>query len=96
MHLSGRDFECSANCDYANSYMVGERFILALPDGTEKVQAQAHVVPRDEVKAEKYFTNALIAALNIIALGEKDRLLGKGLSVEATRKQLAQARQRRK
>jgi len=39
---------------------------------------------------------ALIAALKIMALGEKDRLQGKGVSVEESRAQLAAARQRRK
>lgn len=39
---------------------------------------------------------ALIAALKIIALGEKDRLQGKGLSVDASRAQLLAARQSRK
>jgi PHD/YefM family antitoxin component YafN of YafNO toxin-antitoxin module len=38
----------------------------------------------------------LIAALKIIALGEKDRLQGKGLSVAESRAQLRAARQRRK
>jgi PHD/YefM family antitoxin component YafN of YafNO toxin-antitoxin module len=38
----------------------------------------------------------LIAALKIIALGEKDRLQGKGLNAEASRAQLLAARQRRK
>ena len=35
---------------------------------------------------------ALIAALKIIALGEKDRLQGKGISVAESRAQLAAAR----
>ena len=39
---------------------------------------------------------ALIAALKIIALGEKDRLQGKGISVAESRAQLAAARQGRK
>ena len=39
---------------------------------------------------------SLIAALKIIALGEKDRRQGNGLSAEASRAQLAAARQRRK
>ncbi len=38
----------------------------------------------------------LIAALKIIALGEKDRLLGKGLNADESRAQLRAARQRRK
>ncbi|WP_211460823.1 type II toxin-antitoxin system Phd/YefM family antitoxin [Collimonas silvisoli] len=38
----------------------------------------------------------LIAALKIIALGEKDRLQGKGLTVNESRAQLRAARQRRK
>jgi hypothetical protein len=38
----------------------------------------------------------LIAALRIIALGEKDRLQGKGFTVAESRAQLAEARQRRK
>lgn len=38
----------------------------------------------------------LIAALKIIALGEKDRLQNKGLSVDESRTQLRVARQRRK
>jgi Antitoxin Phd_YefM, type II toxin-antitoxin system len=38
----------------------------------------------------------LIAALKIIALGEKDRLQGKGLTVDESRAQLRAARQRRK
>lgn len=38
----------------------------------------------------------LIAALKIIALGEKDRLQGKGLTVDESRSQLRAARQRRK
>lgn len=38
---------------------------------------------------------SLIAALKVIALGEKDRLQGKGFSVEESRAQLAAARQRR-
>ena len=39
---------------------------------------------------------ALIAALKIIALGEKDRLQGKGMSVAESRAQLLAARQGRK
>ncbi|OYV33748.1 MAG: prevent-host-death protein [Thiomonas sp. 20-64-5] len=39
---------------------------------------------------------SLIAALKIIALGEKDRQQGKGLSVEASRAQLKAARLSRK
>lgn len=39
---------------------------------------------------------ALIAALKIIALGEKDRLNGKGISVVDARAQLLAARQSRK
>jgi hypothetical protein len=39
---------------------------------------------------------SLIAALKVMALGEKDRLQGKGLSVAESRSQLAAARQRRK
>ncbi len=39
---------------------------------------------------------ALIAALKIMALGEKDRLQGKGISAAESRAQLAAARQRRK
>ena len=39
---------------------------------------------------------SLIAALKIIALGEKDRRQGNGLSAEASRAQLTAARQRRK
>jgi hypothetical protein len=39
---------------------------------------------------------SLIAALKIIALGEKDRIGGKGFSVAESRAQLAAARQRRK
>lgn len=39
---------------------------------------------------------SLNAALKIIALGEKDRLQGKGVSVAESRAQLAAARQRRK
>jgi len=39
---------------------------------------------------------ALIAALKIIALGEKDRLQGKGLTADESRAQLRAARQRRK
>jgi hypothetical protein len=38
---------------------------------------------------------SLIAALKIIALGEKDRIGGKGISVSESRAQLAAARQRR-
>jgi PHD/YefM family antitoxin component YafN of YafNO toxin-antitoxin module len=38
----------------------------------------------------------LIAALKIIALGEKDRLQGKGMSAAESRAQLAAARQSRK
>ena len=38
---------------------------------------------------------ALIAALKVMALGEKDRLQGKGLSAAESRAQLAEARQRR-
>ena len=38
----------------------------------------------------------LIAALKIIALGEKDRLQGKGISAADSREQLLAARQRRK
>jgi len=38
----------------------------------------------------------LIAALKIIALGERDRLQGKGLTVEESRMQLRAARQSRK
>ena len=39
---------------------------------------------------------ALIAALKIFALGEKDRLQGKGISAGDSRAQLQAARQRRK
>lgn len=39
---------------------------------------------------------SLIAVLKIVALGEKDRLQGKGISVAASRAQLASARQPRK
>lgn len=39
---------------------------------------------------------ALIAALKIIALGEKDRLQGNGISAAASRAQLLAARQGRK
>jgi len=39
---------------------------------------------------------ALIAALKIIALGEKDRLQGRGFSVDESRAQLLTARQNRK
>ncbi len=39
---------------------------------------------------------ALISALKIIALGEKDRLENKGLTAEESRAQLRAARQRRK
>lgn len=39
---------------------------------------------------------ALIAALKIIALGEKDRSQGEGISVAESRAQLAAARQSRK
>jgi hypothetical protein len=38
----------------------------------------------------------LISALKIIALGEKDRMQGKGISVAASRAQLLTARQSRK
>jgi len=39
---------------------------------------------------------SLIAALKVLALGEKDRLQGKGLSVAESRAHLIAARQRRK
>lgn len=39
---------------------------------------------------------SLIAALKIVALGEKDRMQGKGISAAESRAQLAAARQRRK
>jgi PHD/YefM family antitoxin component YafN of YafNO toxin-antitoxin module len=39
---------------------------------------------------------SLIAALKIMALGEKDRMRGKGIPVAESRAQLAAARQRRK
>jgi len=39
---------------------------------------------------------SLIAALKIVALGEKERKQGKGISVAESRAQLAAARQRRK
>ena len=39
---------------------------------------------------------ALIAALKLIALGEKDRLQGKGISASDSRAQLLSARQNRK
>jgi hypothetical protein len=39
---------------------------------------------------------SLIAALKIIALGEKERMKGKGISAAESRAQLAAARQRRK
>ncbi len=38
---------------------------------------------------------SLIAALKIIALGDKDRIEGKGISVTESRKQLKAARQNR-
>lgn len=39
---------------------------------------------------------SLIAALKIMALGEKERMKGKGISAAESRAQLAAARQRRK
>ena len=39
---------------------------------------------------------SLIAALKIMALGEKDRMQGNGISAAESRAQLAAARQRRK
>jgi hypothetical protein len=39
---------------------------------------------------------SLIAALKIVALGEKDRLQGKGISAAESRAQLAAARKQRK
>lgn len=39
---------------------------------------------------------SLIAALKLIALGEKERMQGKGISMAESRVQLAAARQRRK
>jgi PHD/YefM family antitoxin component YafN of YafNO toxin-antitoxin module len=39
---------------------------------------------------------SLIATLKIIALGEKDRMQGHGISIAESRAQLAAARQRRK
>ncbi|MDP9964665.1 hypothetical protein J2W37_002385 [Variovorax paradoxus] len=39
---------------------------------------------------------SLIAALKVMALGEKERMRGKGISVAESRAQLAAARQRRK
>ena len=39
---------------------------------------------------------SLITALKIMALGEKDRLQGKGISIAESRAQLASARQQRK
>lgn len=39
---------------------------------------------------------SLIAVLKIMALGEKDRLQGKGISIAKSRAELASARQRRK
>lgn len=39
---------------------------------------------------------SLIAPLELMALGEKDRMQGKGISVAESRAQLAAARQRRK
>ena len=39
---------------------------------------------------------SLIAPLELMALGEKDRMQGKGISVAESRAQLAEARQRRK
>jgi hypothetical protein len=39
---------------------------------------------------------SLIDALKVMALGEKDRLQGKGISVAESRAQIAAARQRRK
>jgi hypothetical protein len=39
---------------------------------------------------------SLIAALKVVALGEKDRVQGKGMSVAESRAQLLAARQRRK
>ena len=40
--------------------------------------------------------DALIASLKVMALGEKERLQGKGISAAASRAQLAAARQSRK
>jgi hypothetical protein len=50
------------------------------------------------IEAVKQFheKEALIAALKIIALGEKDRLQGKGISATDSRAQLLAARQSRK
>jgi hypothetical protein len=50
------------------------------------------------IEAVKQFQEkeALIAALKIIALGEKDRLQGKGISATDSRAQLLTARQSRK
>jgi len=41
-------------------------------------------------------TEALMAALKVMALGEKDRLHGKAMSAEDSPAQLAAARQKRK
>lgn len=50
------------------------------------------------IEAVKQFQEkeALIAALKIIALGEKDRLQGKGISAAVSRAQLLAARESRK
>lgn len=50
------------------------------------------------IQAVKQFQEkeSLIAALRIIALGEKDRLQGKGISAADSRAQLLAARQSRK
>jgi len=47
------------------------------------------------IESVKHFQEkeALIAALKVIAMGEKNRLLGKGVSVAESRAQLAAARQ---
>lgn len=52
------------------------------------------MVPIANIKSISYLKTH--AAMKIMALGEKDRLQGKGFSVAESRAQLAAARQRRK
>ena len=53
-------------------------------------------VANGELRRQFQEKEALIAALKIIALGEKDRVQGKGISVVESRAQLLAARQNRK